>query len=107
MRESEGANKRCLVAVDGPQGPLLCELVLAAEATIAVALAEARTQLEPGPQAGCSAWAIDWEGSEVGLWGVRCGRQVVPRDGDRVELYRPLPDDPRQRRRQRVRGRRR
>jgi len=101
VRGPEGAHKRCLVAVDGPQGPLLWELVLDAEATIAVALAVARAQLEPGPQAG----AIDWEGSEVGLWGVRCGRQVVPRDGDRVELYRPLPDDPRQRRRQRARRR--
>ena len=95
-------HKRCLVAVDGPRGPLLCELLLAAEATIAVALAEARRRLEPDPQAG----AITGDrlgGSDVGVWGVRCGREVVPRDGDRIELYRPLPDDPRQRRRQRVR----
>jgi putative ubiquitin-RnfH superfamily antitoxin RatB of RatAB toxin-antitoxin module len=89
------------VAVDGPQGPLLWDLVLDRKATIAVALAEARTQLEPGPQAG----AIDWEAGVVGVWGVRCGRDVIPGDGDRIELYRPLPDDPRQRRRQRARSR--
>ena len=107
MPGPEGAHKRCLVAVDRPQGPLLWELVLAAEATIAMALAEARTRFEADPQAGAIDWAIDWEGSEVGLWGVRCGRQVIPGDGDRIELYRSLPDDPRQRRRQRARARRR
>jgi putative ubiquitin-RnfH superfamily antitoxin RatB of RatAB toxin-antitoxin module len=77
---------------------------LAAQATIAMALAEARTRFEAGPQAGAIDRAIDWDGSAVGVWGVRCGRQMIPGDGDRIELYRPLPDDPRQRRRQRVRA---
>jgi putative ubiquitin-RnfH superfamily antitoxin RatB of RatAB toxin-antitoxin module len=89
------------VAVDGPQGPLLWELVLDAEATIGVALAEARTRLG----AGLQGTAIDWEAGVVGVWGVRCGRDMIPGDGDRIELYRPLPDDPRQRRRQRARSR--
>lgn len=102
MPAPEGVRKRCLVAIDRPQGPLLSELLLTEDATIAAALAEARVRLEAGPL----ACAIDWETSAVGVWGVRCGRHVVPAHGDRIELYRPLPDDPRQRRRQRVRARR-
>ena len=100
MSAPERTRKRCLVAVDGPCGPLLRELQLPANATIAQALSELRTQLDAGP------WdlAIDWDGGAVGVWGVRCGRQMIPGDGDRIELYRPLPDDPRQRRRQRVRA---
>ena len=100
MPVPEGARKRCLVVVDGRCGPLLRELQLPANATIAQALSELRTQLDAGP------WdlAIDWDGGAVGVWGVRCGRQMIPGDGDRIELYRPLPDDPRQRRRQRVRA---
>ena len=100
MSAPERTHKRCLVAVDGPCGPLLRELQLPANATIAQALSELRTQLNAGP------WdlAIDWDGGAVGVWGVRCGRQMIPGDGDRIELYRPLPDDPRQRRRQRVRA---
>jgi uncharacterized protein len=82
---------------------LLWELQLDADATIGAALAEARTRLAIGPHAR----AIDWEGGAVGVWGVRCGREAIPADGDRIELYRPLPDDPRQRRRQRVGARRR
>ena len=100
MPVPEGARKRCLVAVDGPCGPLLRELQLPANATIAQALSEVRTQLNAGPR----DLAIDWDGSAVGVWGVACGRQMIPGDGDRIELYRPLPDDPRQRRRQRVRA---
>jgi len=82
---------------------MLREVLLAPEATIAAALAEVRTRLADVPQVSL----IDWEGSEVGVWGVRCGREAIPADGDRVELYRPLPDDPRQRRRLRARARRR
>ena len=103
MYGTERVHKRCLVAVDAARKPFLCELLLAADATIAVALAEARSRLAADPQAG----AVDWAGGAVGVWGVRCGRELVPRDGDRIELYRPLPDDPRQRRRQRVRKGRR
>lgn len=89
------------MAVDGPQGPIILELMLDADATIAVALAEARTRCAAGLQGS----AIDWEAGVVGVWGIRCGRDVIPGDGDRIELYRALPDDPRQRRRQRARGR--
>jgi putative ubiquitin-RnfH superfamily antitoxin RatB of RatAB toxin-antitoxin module len=92
-----------LLALDVPQGPILCPLSLPADATIAAALLQARGQLqEMGIDAG-----IDWESATTGVWGVRCERNKVPRDGDRIELYRPLTADPRHRRRQRVRAARR
>jgi uncharacterized protein len=99
----DSAHKSCLFAVDIPQGPVLIALMLPAAATVTAALQQARTQLH---QRGIGA-AIDWDGAAAGIWGVRCERDAVPRDGDRIELYRPLTADPRDRRRQRVRDARR
>lgn len=98
-----GVSKRCLVAIDAPRGPLLCSLTLPAEATVATALGEARRQLDDGALDP----PIDWEGAAVGIWGRHCDRNAVPGDGDRIELYRALAADPRQRRRQRARNARR
>ena len=95
-----GASKHCLVAVDAPQGPLLCPVVLPAEATVETALNEARQRLDDGTLDP----PVEWEQGAVGIWGVRCSRGTVPVDGDRIELYRALTADPRQRRRERVRG---
>ncbi len=79
---------------------MLCPLSLPADATVAAALEQARGELRTtGIDAG-----IDWDGAMTGVWGVRCGREFVPRDGDRIELYRALTVDPRHRRRQRVRA---
>jgi uncharacterized protein len=87
-------DKRCLLAVDAAGEPILLQLKLPAAATVAVALEAARKQL---PES-----AVDWEGAVTGIWGIRCDRAAVPREGDRIELYRALPADPRQRRRQRA-----
>ncbi|HEX9473409.1 MAG TPA: RnfH family protein [Steroidobacteraceae bacterium] len=87
-------DKRCLIAVDTASEPVLLELTLPAAATIAAALAAARERVgEP---------SVDWEGGATGIWGLRCDRATVPQDGDRIELYRALPADPRERRRQRA-----
>lgn len=40
----------------------------------------------------------------VGIWGKIVARDAVVRDGDRVELYRPLEMDPREARRLRAKG---
>ena len=97
----EPTRKRCLVAIDAAAGPLLIEVDLAGDATIAHALAQARAAL-PGDSLPCD---IDWNGAATGLWGQRCARAAVPRDGDRIEVYRPLAADPRERRRRRAAGR--
>ncbi len=43
-------------------------------------------------------------GAHFGLWGRGCSRTQVLRDGDRVEVYRPLKVDPKVARRERFRG---
>ena len=96
----ERARKHCLVALDCPSGPVLCRVTLPGDGTIAAALAQARAHLP----AGTIGDSVDWDDAATGLWGVRCERTAVPRDGDRIELYRPLAADPRLRRRSRVRA---
>ena len=39
----------------------------------------------------------------VGIWARRCGTDTVLREGDRVEVYRPLAADPKSMRRERAR----
>jgi putative ubiquitin-RnfH superfamily antitoxin RatB of RatAB toxin-antitoxin module len=90
--------KRCLVAIDATAGPLLIEVDLAGDATIDTALAQARAAVQRD-RLPC---AMDWDGAAVGVWGQRCERTAVPQDGDRIEVYRPLPADPRERRRRRA-----
>jgi putative ubiquitin-RnfH superfamily antitoxin RatB of RatAB toxin-antitoxin module len=94
----EARRKRCLVAIDAAGGPLLIEVDLAGDASIEAALAQARTAARPSGLP-CD---IDWDGAAVGVWGQRCERAAVPLDGDRIEVYRPLPADPRERRRRRA-----
>jgi putative ubiquitin-RnfH superfamily antitoxin RatB of RatAB toxin-antitoxin module len=87
--------KRCLVACDSESGVRLCEVELSSAASVADALDAARALLGEG---------IDWSGA-TGIWGRRVPREHVPADGERIELYRPLQFDPRERRRQRSRKR--
>ncbi|MCC7462860.1 MAG: RnfH family protein [Gammaproteobacteria bacterium] len=94
-----GARKRCLVACDSDQGVYCIEVELDAGASIADALAAARACL-PGVQA-------DWDGGRTGIWGEPRPRGDRPADGERIELYRPLPQDPRVRRRDSVQRSRR
>ena len=93
---NERHEKHCLVAVDTLAGPLLCEVQLAADDDIEAALQCARRKLGEG--------ATDWQGALVGIWGHCQVRAAIPADGARIELYRPLSADPRQRRRQRARS---
>lgn len=45
---------------------------------------------------------IDLQHAQVGIWGRRAGLSAVLREGDRVEIYRPLAADPKQVRRERA-----
>lgn len=71
-------------------------VTLSDSATVAEALARARAQ--------CAEIEVPW-GGDVGIFGELCERAAVPRDGDRIELYRPLKSDPKESRRERERAR--
>jgi putative ubiquitin-RnfH superfamily antitoxin RatB of RatAB toxin-antitoxin module len=76
-----------------PGGPVdLTRLVLPAGATLAQAVAESGVLLRHGLGAE-HGWA--------GIWGRRAQPESTLRNGDRVELYRPLLCDPKEARRQR------
>lgn len=88
--------KRCTVAFATPQRQWLWQVQLPDEATVADALVQARA---------LSADAeVAWD-ADVGIFGELCERSAVPRDGDRIELYRPLRLDPKESRRERARAR--
>jgi len=74
------------------------QVTLADSATIGEALEQARAQ--------AGSLEVPWEG-EVGIFGALCDRNAVPRDGDRIEIYRPLRADPKVSRRERAKGQRR
>jgi putative ubiquitin-RnfH superfamily antitoxin RatB of RatAB toxin-antitoxin module len=86
--------KRCLVAYATPERQYLWPVELAADETIGDALAAARL--------AANLDTVPWEDAPVGIFGELRERTDVPQDGDRIEIYRPLASDPRQRRRERV-----
>jgi uncharacterized protein len=94
---SRAKSKGCTVAWAGAQ-QYLWSLSLGPEARIADALAAARAA------AGASAAAarIPWDTAPVGIFGEPRQRSDSFADGDRIELYRPLARDPRERRRAEV-----
>jgi putative ubiquitin-RnfH superfamily antitoxin RatB of RatAB toxin-antitoxin module len=102
----EAGTKRCVVAYATREHQYLWTVHLPAQATVAEALEAARSlAAHSGPTQGTREELSDipWETAPVGIFGVSCNRQAVPADGDRIEIYRPLRSDPRDRRRERVR----
>jgi putative ubiquitin-RnfH superfamily antitoxin RatB of RatAB toxin-antitoxin module len=77
----------------------LWNVELPVDATVADALAAARSI--------ANREDVPWDSADVGIFGVACRLNDVPLDGDRIELYRPLAADPRERRRARVQSERR
>ena len=89
--------KRCAVVFALPVQQRIWQVELPDHATVEDALRQARAQSgEPG---------IPWEHADVGIFGELCVRGAVPRDGDRIELYRPLSSDPKASRRARAAAR--
>jgi len=87
--------KRCVVAYATRGQCLLWAVDLPRPATVADALAAAR--------AIASNDEVPWDSASVGIFGELCHRNAIPIDGDRIEIYRPLANDPREIRRRRVR----
>jgi uncharacterized protein len=84
-------DKHCVVAFGDRARQYLWPVTLSAEATIGEAIEAARRQ---APDLD-----IPWNSAPVGVFGESRSRADIPADGDRIELYRPLRDDPRARRR--------
>jgi len=82
--------KRCTVAYATPARQWLWEVALPDGATVAEALDQVQAQV-----AGLD---VPWS-ADVGIFGELCDRAAVPRDGDRIEIYRPLKADPKESRR--------
>ena len=93
----------CVVAFATRARQYLWCVDLEAGATVADALAAARQAAALAGEGG----AIPWAQAPVGIFGVPCARTDSVSAGDRIELYRPLLRDPRERRRERARGERR
>jgi len=88
--------KRCTVAFATPGRQWLWAVLLPDGATVAEAIEVARTQA-----AGVD---VPWN-ADTGIFGELCDRAAVPRDGDRIEIYRPLKADPKESRRARAKAR--
>jgi putative ubiquitin-RnfH superfamily antitoxin RatB of RatAB toxin-antitoxin module len=88
--------KRCTVAYATPERQWLWVVTLPDSATVADALEQARARV-----AGIE---VPWN-ADVGIFGELCDRAAVPRDGDRIEIYRPLKADPKVSRRERAKAR--
>jgi uncharacterized protein len=86
----------CTLVCDAPAGVVTLALTLGSGATLADALELARAQLDET--------LLDWETARVGVWGQESSRERILASGDRVEIYRPLPNDPKLARRQRARS---
>ena len=91
---TEGGRKRCMVAYATRERQYLWAVDVPADATIADTIEAART-LADEPD-------VPWDTAPVGIFGEARERSACPAEGDRVELYRPLPGDPRDKRRERV-----
>jgi uncharacterized protein len=88
--------KRCTVAYATPERQWLWVVALPDSATVAEALEQARAQ--------AAGLDVPWN-ADVGVFGELCDRAAVPRDGDRIEIYRPLKADPKVSRRERAKAR--
>ena len=88
--------KRCLVVYALPARQWQWPVTLHDGATVAEALQLAREQAGDAD--------VPWD-ARVGIFGSLCDRNAVPRDGDRIEIYRPLRADPKVTRRARVKAR--
>jgi putative ubiquitin-RnfH superfamily antitoxin RatB of RatAB toxin-antitoxin module len=85
--------KRCTVVYATAARQWSWRLELPDQASVDDALRAAREQSREA--------AVPWD-ADVGIFGELCTRAAVPRDGDRIEIYRPLTLDPKESRRARA-----
>jgi len=81
------------VAYAEPQRQFLRKVVMPCGSTVADAIAASRLEHE---------FAIDASTLSTGVWSKPVAHDAPLKDGDRVELYRPLTADPKEARRRRA-----
>jgi putative ubiquitin-RnfH superfamily antitoxin RatB of RatAB toxin-antitoxin module len=86
---------KVLLALALPGRQAVVELSLPAGSTVGEAIAAARRE---GLLDG-----VEVAGMRTGVWSRPCAEDTILREGDRVELYRPLAADPKDMRRARSR----
>lgn len=89
-----------LVYSPGPRRVTETTLTLPEGSTVAQALAMAGPPWKE-EDSGLTVGSTPWR---VGIWGRRSTAETVLREGDRIELYRPLRVDPKVARRERFVG---
>ncbi len=104
MSQTSARSLRCSVVYAVPGGEWSVELEMPGGATLAQAVDCARRAHSSGITQ--QPLNIDWSGATIGVWGEVRPRETPLRDGDRIEIYRPLSLDPKQGRRQRAQARR-
>jgi uncharacterized protein len=87
--------KRCSVVFAMPDRQWIWQVEMPDAGTVADALRLA--------QARAGDLQVPWD-ADVGIFGELCDRAAVPREGDRIEVYRPLRLDPKESRRARARA---
>lgn len=92
----------CTLVCDAPGAPILLQVELPdGPVSVAEVLELARNH------ALLRDAGIAWDQAPTGLWGRECARSTPVKAGDRVEIYRRLPLDPRLARRARATAARR
>jgi putative ubiquitin-RnfH superfamily antitoxin RatB of RatAB toxin-antitoxin module len=91
------------IALELPDGATAAEALRAARSQIETQI-ETQIDRRIHTQSGTSAktWSETWEQAPIGIFGEPCERDQILREGDRVELYRPLAVDPKAARRARA-----
>ena len=91
---------RCAFAIALAEWQGEFSLAIEEGATVAQVLQAARAELQ---RKGVSVEENFWMHAPVGIFGERCERDRIVREGDRIEIYRPLAVDPKAARRDRAR----
>lgn len=86
---------RVTVALAAREGQEVVSIRLPEGSTVADALAH--------PEVARRRQALALDEGPVGIWSKTCAADTPLRDGDRVEIYRPLQADPKEMRRARAR----
>jgi hypothetical protein len=92
------SQKRVMVVYALRERQFYWQVELPAEGTVADAIVAARELAaahDEGPD-------VPWHEAHIGIFGELTTRAAVPRDGDRIEIYRQLQADPKESRRERA-----